>query len=117
MPRVIARLWANAMSTDAHPVVRHDSRAHRRVPFGGAARIDSSIARCRSISTGGVSVRSWSKLSPGEIVTLQIELPDGQIRTRAQVARVDGQQVGLRFMELDQRSLRAVLAYVAARHA
>lgn len=60
-------------------------------------------------------MRSWTDIKRGQVHTVRVELPEGQVKTRAEVMRIHGPEVGLRFLELDQDSLAAVLAYVAIR--
>jgi len=113
----------------------HDGREERRGPrlavdlpatLGG--RRDRP-ARVADLSLVGCLVRTEASLVAGSVVDLRVELPDGDLRTKARVAEasVDGESLpgpskhflaGLEFLALgaaDELRLRAFLDAEASR--
>ena len=112
------------MSTGAQP--GQDERRGRRVPVDLAATLggrQAHPARVADLSVVGCLVRTGIPLAARAVVDATIELPDGPLRTKAQVveASVDGDSlpgpskhflVGLAFLALpasDELRLRAFL--------
>lgn len=80
-----------------------DRRAHRRAALRVPALVDArhsyATGRCQNVSEGGVSVELERPLPAGTRVDLYFELPTGvAIDLEAEVVRVDGADVGLRFL-------------------
>jgi hypothetical protein len=95
-----------------------ERRAHSRVSVKVNAELragDKSLsAECISMSLGGAALQSERPpVNIGSIVKVKVKLGDRDVEARAQVVRVQGGTVGLRFLELDQGSLLAILQAVS----
>ena len=95
---------------------------HRRVTVECPAQIDaergSHRGTCVNLSGGGLGLRVEAWLPVGTVVTVTVELPDGeQLKTAAEIVRYDDLASGrlaLRFLRLDQKALSAVHSCVAS---
>lgn len=109
-----------------HPVEAGSSwpaaerRAHRRVALTAPLKIQSGAivldGNCRNISVGGLAALIEGRVEAGSELALAVSLPDGpEIQMRGEVVRVDGSEVGVRFLALGQTALLAILSYVGSR--
>jgi PilZ domain len=94
-----------------------ERRNHRRVPLkqpatlyvGGAA----TRCECLSLSIGGAAVKG-SGAMPGAEVRVVIPVGSSKIDVQAEVVRIDGGVLGLRFLKLDKSSLKALLSVTSS---
>ena len=78
-------------------------------------RIDGTWGVARDVSTGGMAITTQVALPLQSRVRVSFMLPgDRQVDATAEVVRSEGEDVGLRFLELSQDSLAALLAYVVS---
>ncbi len=67
----------------------------------------------RNISVGGLAADVEGSVEEGTELALALSLPDGpEIQMRGEVVRIDGGDVGVRFLALGQTALLAILSYV-----
>lgn len=93
-----------------------ERRAHSRVPLRAPVLLDSQSAyqsgTCRDVSAGGIAVTVESVPLCGAPVEVYFELPTGvAIEGAAEVVRIDGNVVALRFVDLDPLARAALRAY------
>ncbi len=63
---------------------------------------------------GGVALRSRLPVTLGDTVGVSLELaPDTWVSTQGEVVQRDGETLALRFLQLDPRTLSALLEHVA----
>ena len=94
-----------------------DRRAHRRVRLEAPVLIDArhsyGTARCHDVSEGGIAVQLERPLAAGTRVDVYFELPSGvAIELEAEVVRVEGTDLGLRFLALSEPEREALESYV-----
>lgn len=94
-----------------------ERRAHRRVPLGAPLEIrtDDRLVRgtCLNVSVGGLAAIVEGAPVVGTALELSLVLPGGPaIEMRGEVVRIEGAEVGMRFVALGQRALLAILTYV-----
>jgi hypothetical protein len=94
----------------SHLLVINELRRYARVPVVGETEIETPMGKVRAltveVSSGGMSVRSRTPLSPANSVTATLELPGtSRFSLRAFVwwARPDEKVYGLRFDPSDER--------------
>lgn len=97
----------------------NDRRAHPRATLQVPCVVDAGScwlqARCCNISAGGLAVQTESRFAIGTLVDLYFELPPAiGIDARAEVVRVEGNILALRFLDLPHESLLAIRAYARA---
>jgi hypothetical protein len=93
-----------------------ERREHSRVPLRAPVMIDSQSTYqsgdCRDVSAGGVAVTVDSPPDAGALVEVYFELPTGiAVEAKAEVIRIDGHLVALRFLELESKARTALVAY------
>jgi c-di-GMP-binding flagellar brake protein YcgR len=93
-----------------------ERRAHRRAALIAPAMLDGARAYtkavCRNVSAGGLAVSAAGPLPVGMQLEIYFELPIGYaVETRAEVVRSDGNEIGLRFIDLDQRTQVALRSF------
>lgn len=91
------------------------SRAELRVPCVVDAGSCWLQALSCNVSAGGIAVQTETRLSVGTVADLYFELPSAiGIDARAEVVRVEGDIVGLRFLDLPHESAVAIRAWARA---
>ena len=102
-------------SPDSGPPVS-ERRSYRRVMLEAPVMLDAAAeykkAQCRNVSAGGVAVQTDGPLPVGTVLEIYFELPIGYaVETRAEVVRSHGNEVALRFVDLDPRAQVALRSY------
>ena len=70
-------------------------------------------AVARDISGGGLRAKVSGSLAMGDIVELDLRIPDGNVTAEAEVVRVDdGGEYGFRFLDLERKVREAIVRYV-----
>jgi hypothetical protein len=104
------------MSDPVVPELEQERRRHHRVEVSAPASFLANdairVARCVSLSMGGANLRTWATLRAGAMLKLKVNLSTGELRTMAEVVRSEGPNIGVRFTQLDQDSMRAILSSV-----
>lgn len=96
-----------------------ERRVHHRVPYASSAQLrvhDKVYAvQCVNLSLGGAAVKAPVPFAPGDELRLSLKTGDAGERfsVRAQIVRVDGNMLGIRFVEFEQRALVSLLGEVA----
>jgi hypothetical protein len=111
-PRVV-----EIVSEHVPSVGTRERRAHRRVKLVARAALDDgaveSDASCLDLSMGGSCLRA-SGYPIGKTVRIGIELEPGVwVHTDAEIVRASEDFIGVRFVQLPQRALTAILGRVA----
>ncbi len=109
--------WAGMTHADRDHVQTIERRAHRRVKLTARAALHDggmeADAACIDLSMGGLGLRAGG-FSIGSTVKIGIELEPGVwVRADAEIVRAEQDFVGLRFVELEQKALMAILSRVA----
>ena len=93
-----------------------ERRAHSRVPLRAPVMIDSQsdyqAGACHDVSAGGISFTVPSPPEAGARLEVYFELPTGvAVEATAEVVRIEGNLVALRFLDLEAKDRHALLAY------
>ncbi len=94
-----------------------ERRVHRRVPLDNDVRVTSAgetcVTRTNNVSVGGLSLSELEGVHEGSEVQIELSLGLGRtFVTRAEVMWLRGKAAGVRFLQLDQRALVALIGYV-----
>ncbi len=96
-----------------------DNRVHHRVPYSSRVqlRLNEKVyaVSCVNLSLGGAAVQSSLPCSIGDELRVSFSSGTGPQRfaVKAQIVRIEGGVMGLRFVEFEQHALVALLAEVA----
>lgn len=91
----------------------------RRAALSAPVLVDTASAyhtgRCRDVSPNGLGLELGTSLPEGTAVELYFELPTGvALDVRAEIVRVKGESLGVRFKDLSAEDQRALAAYCDA---
>ncbi len=94
-----------------------ERRAHRRVPLESDVRVtragETCVTRANNVSVGGLNLSGLAGVDAGAEIECELSLGLGRtFVTRAEVMWINGQNAGVRFLQLDQRALVALIGYV-----
>jgi hypothetical protein len=93
-----------------------ERRAHRRVPLKGGARLTTRtgpiFGRCRNVSAGGLAVSVPNSLAVGDVVDIDFDVLGSRIHSTAEVVRLSGDEIAVRFLHLEQVALFSLMTYV-----
>jgi hypothetical protein len=97
----------------------NDRRAYCRAELRVPCVVDAGScwlqARCCNVSACGIAVQSETPLAVGTVADLYFELPSAiGIDARAEVVRVEGDIIALRFLDLPRESVIAIRAWARA---
>ena len=94
-----------------------ERRAHRRVPLQSDVRVtragETCVTKASNVSVGGLGLSGLEGVDAGAEIECELSLGLGRtFVARAEVMWLKGQDAGVRFLELDQRALVALIGYV-----
>jgi len=95
-----------------------DRRTHRRVSVLAQARLRASgaarMSACVDISMGGLALRGVRGMSRGERFVVEMQLAGRRFQTDCEVVRTADDELGARFLRLDQMAMTAIVSHLSA---